>query len=123
MKSFYLFLVLSILVQARDVCIPGSCHKKAEERTTLTCKAEDSGRKSCCHKSHESHQDSPEDSSCDGDSCHCLGCLKVFVTSTVFSFYYEEKNIRPTKKNTGRPVDLYVFDYTTDFYHPPRFLS
>ena len=123
MKLFYLILALSILVQARDVCVPGSCHKKAEEQTTLTCSADDSGKKSCCHKSHKGHQDSPDEGSCDNESCHCLGCLKVFITSPAFSFEYEEWNIRPMKKNTLRPVDFYVFDYTKDFYHPPQFLS
>ena len=116
-------MAFSIFVQSREVCVPGSCQAKKEKEDTLTCSADVSGKKSCCHKLPIDKKDHSDDNSCDGDSCHCLGCLKVCITSPFLSFEYSEWFNRPGKRNTIRPVDFYVFDYTKDFYHPPQLLS
>ncbi|MBK6363589.1 MAG: hypothetical protein IPF52_08835 [Saprospiraceae bacterium] len=116
-------MAFSILVQARDVCVPGLCHSNKEKQEETTCSKDITGKKSCCQKNHPGDHKNHDEGSCDGDICHCLGCLKVFITSPSFSFDYEENIIQPIKKNTLEPLDSYVFDYTKDFYHPPRILS
>ena len=123
MKLFYLFLAFSILIQARDICVPGSCHSKKEKQEKSYCTPDIAGKKTCCHKPPVNQNENEDENSCSGESCHCLGCLKVFITSRTGLFEIKEFAVIPIKKNELNPVKFYFFHYTEECYHPPQILS
>ena len=121
MKVIYLFLAFSIFVQAKSLCVPGACHSKKDNQEEICSSLEEKGHGTCCHAKHDKKQS--EDNSCDDDSCHCLGCIKVFVTTPAFYFDQTEWADQPEAKNELKPDVLSGLDYIFDFYHPPQVLA
>jgi hypothetical protein len=119
MKLFFLFLAFSILIQAHDICVPGVCHSKKEKQKEIHCSSDITGKKTCCHTSPVSQNENENDSSCGGETCHCLGCLKVFITSQTIYFEIPESFAIHFIKNEINPVKFYFFHYSEECYHPP----
>lgn len=118
MKVIYLFLAFSILVQAKSLCVPGACHSKKDNQEEICSSVVEKGHGKCCHAKHEKNQS--EDNSCEDENCHCLGCIKVFITTPVLLFDHKDYVLQPEAKNDLKPQSMFGLDYIFDFYHPPQ---
>ncbi|MBK8623208.1 MAG: hypothetical protein IPN79_15970 [Saprospiraceae bacterium] len=124
MKWLTFILVFSIFTQAHKVCVPGSCRaeKQMTDITISGCSTDDSGKKSCCHKKTKQDKED-QNHSCDGDTCHCLCCVKVFITSPSLTFIMKEWVESPAKKDKILAEKVHTSDFSKDFYPPPRLLA